>query len=249
MASSSEMSEHRLGSLVTRTPVFTVALAAAALAAGVEMIFLANLQSRPLFLAVVVLTTVVGLALIGLTVSRIRSRLSRVHRVAIGTALWSLVAVDVALMVVAPFAVGPPPALDKPVRFAQTALPTSGPASTQTAAAAPALPAPRTGAFNNQGPEPVSGRATLGHTADGKLVLRLADLNSTPGPNLWVYLSRADSPSTDAQVKDGLELGQLRATRGDLNYDVDPSVDPTQFQSAVVYCKTFRVVFGFANLK
>jgi hypothetical protein len=244
------VSEHRLSSLVTRTPVFIGALVAAALAVGLEMVFLPNLSSRPLFLALIVLTTVVALTSIGLTLSGTRRRLSSGQRVAIGVALWSLVAIDVAFFVVAPFAVGRQTAVEKPVQFAQSAQPASQPASAPTvAASAPAVPAPRAAAFNNQGPEPVSGSATLGHTSDGKVVLRLTDLNSTPGPDLYVYLSRVESPSTDAQVKNGLEVGKLRATRGDLNYDLDPSVDPTQFRSVVVYCKSFSVVFGFANLK
>jgi hypothetical protein len=244
------MSEHRLGSLMTRTPVFIGALVAAALAVGLEMIFLPNLSSRPLFLVLVVLTTVVALTSIGLTLSGIRRRLSSGQRVAIGVALWSLVAVDLALFVAAPFAVGRQTVAEKPIQFAQTAQPDIVPSLAPTAAASvPAVPAPRAGAFNNQGPEPVTGNATLGHTSDGKVVLRLTDLNSTPGPDLYIYLSRVDSPSTDAQVKNGLEVGRLRATRGDLNYELDGAVDPTQFRSVVVYCKSFSVVFGFANLK
>jgi hypothetical protein len=104
-----------------------------------------------------------------------------------------------------------------------------------------------TGDFNNQGAEPVAGKAILGQSADGKIVLRLENLKSAPGPDLFVYLAKSASPDP-SQVQKGFEVGKLKATTGNLNYELGSSVDLSQYKSVVVYCKSFSVVFGFANL-
>jgi hypothetical protein len=107
---------------------------------------------------------------------------------------------------------------------------------------------PFSGEFNNQGAEPVAGKVTLGKTTDGKLVLRLENLKSANGPDLHVYLTKEASPSNDAQIKQGFEVGTLKATQGNLNYELDTSLDLSQYKSVAIYCKSASVVFGFANL-
>jgi hypothetical protein len=104
------------------------------------------------------------------------------------------------------------------------------------------------GDFNNQGAEAVSGKAVLGKTSDGKLVLRFENLKSANGPDLYVYLTKQTSPSTADQIKAGVEIGKLKATTGNLNYELDTKLDLTQYKSVVIYCKSVNVVFGFANL-
>jgi hypothetical protein len=104
------------------------------------------------------------------------------------------------------------------------------------------------GDFNNQGAEPVAGKAILGKNAAGKIVLRFEDFKSAPGPDLFVYLTKNASPDA-SQVQKGYEVGKLKATGGNLNYELDSSIDLSQYKSVVVYCKSFSTVFGFANLK
>ncbi len=122
------------------------------------------------------------------------------------------------------------------------------PVLVKPSATAISKPAVLSGNFNNQGAEPVAGRAILGQTADGKNVLRLENLKSANGPDLYVYLTRTGSPAKDSDIKAGLELGKLRATQGNLNYELAGSLDLTQFKSVVVYCKSFSTIFGYANL-
>ena len=111
-------------------------------------------------------------------------------------------------------------------------------------------PASRTGAFDARGgPDTVSGTATLTRGPDGKLALQLGNLNATPGPALYVYLSHVQSPATDGQASDGLEVAPLKAPRGDQAYVVDTTADPAEFRSVVVYCRQYRVIFGYANLR
>jgi Electron transfer DM13 len=121
---------------------------------------------------------------------------------------------------------------------------------TATAVPPTAAPQPLTlsGTFNNAGPEPVSGRAILGRTAEGKVILRFENFQSHPGPDLFVYLVKSNSPNSAGQVEGGLQVARLRATSGNQNYELNPSLDITQYKSVVVYCKAFSVVFGFANL-
>ncbi len=117
--------------------------------------------------------------------------------------------------------------------------------TTEAAMAKPSTPI--TGDFNNQGADPVAGKAILGKTADGKLVLRLENFKSANGPDLYVYLTKEASPSKDTQIKSGFEIGKLKATSGSLNYDLDASLDISQYKSVVVYCKSFSAIFGYAN--
>jgi|GEM_PF-2266354 len=121
-------------------------------------------------------------------------------------------------------------------------------AMVKTTDAAMAKPSLLGGDFNNQGAEAVSGKAVLGKTSDGKLVLRFENLKSANGPDLYVYLTKQASPGSTDQIKAGLEVGKLKATTGNLNYELDTTLDLSQYKSVAIYCKSVNVVFGFANL-
>ena len=47
---------------------------------------------------------------------------------------------------------------------------------------------------------------------------------------------------------DGVETGKLKATTGASNYELAATTDITKYKSVVIYCKSFSVVFGYANL-
>jgi len=130
-----------------------------------------------------------------------------------------------------------------------TVMPTTtsvatGPAVTATTSAAKQLQ----GTFDNRGgADSVGGKATLGTTADGKIVLYFSELNATNGPDLYVYLSREVSPKTSTQVMNGIEVSKLKANTGSSTYDLPAGTDYTQFKSVVVFCKSFSAIFGYAN--
>ncbi|MEW2265494.1 DM13 domain-containing protein [Streptomyces sp. NPDC047853] len=98
-----------------------------------------------------------------------------------------------------------------------------------------------------------SGTAELVRLADGSHVIRLADLDTSSGPDLRVWL-------TDAPVKEGkvgwhvfddgeyVDLGGLKGNKGNQNYLVPSSVDPTRYTSVSVWCDRFDVSFGAAEL-
>lgn len=81
-------------------------------------------------------------------------------------------------------------------------------------------------------------------TTPDQFVLRLEDFSVQNGPDLFVYLSTNPNGWSD----DGLNLGELRATDGSFNYDVPVGVDIYQYQSVVIWCRAFAVLFATAPI-
>jgi hypothetical protein len=94
-----------------------------------------------------------------------------------------------------------------------------------------------------------SGVAGVVRLPDGSLVLRLEDLDVSNGPDLRVVLSRhgADADN-DAIARDGLDLGPLKANRGNQTYDVPAGTDLDAYGSVIVWCRRFSYVFAAAPL-
>jgi hypothetical protein len=80
------------------------------------------------------------------------------------------------------------------------------------------------------------------HAEDGSDVLRLEDLRVTNGPDLYVYLA------TDKQASDFVDLGRLKANTGNQNYDIPEGTDLSKYDTVLVWCKSFSVLFGSAEL-
>ena len=78
---------------------------------------------------------------------------------------------------------------------------------------------------------------------DGGNVLRLEDLVVTNGPDLYVYLS------TDKKASDFVNLGRLKANIGNQNYLIPSGTDITKYDTALIWCRAFSVLFGSAELK
>ena len=95
-----------------------------------------------------------------------------------------------------------------------------------------------------------SGRATIYSGPGGSYVLRLEDLDVTNGPALHVYLSPHNDPARSGEVKlpGYLDLGRLKGNRGNQNYEIPAGTDISTFNSVVIYCKPFSVVFSVAPL-
>jgi hypothetical protein len=78
---------------------------------------------------------------------------------------------------------------------------------------------------------------------DGGNVLRLEDLTVTNGPDLYVYLS------TDKSASDFVDLGRLKANIGNQNYPIPNGTGVTKYDTVLIWCKAFSVLFGSAELK
>jgi hypothetical protein len=88
---------------------------------------------------------------------------------------------------------------------------------------------------------------------DGSRILRLENLNTSDGPQLEVWI-------TDAPVIEGLDgwfvfddgkyenLGDLKATQGNQNYELPTGLDLEAFTSVSIWCSRFAVSFGAAEL-
>ena len=96
---------------------------------------------------------------------------------------------------------------------------------------------------------PTSGRAVALELADGRRFLRLEELRTNNGPDLFVYLSRAavDAPR-DTFDDDFVSLGRLRANQGNQNYAIPLDVPLDRYQSVVIWCRRFTYAFGAAAL-
>ena len=93
------------------------------------------------------------------------------------------------------------------------------------------------------------GAAIIYELPDGRRVLRFEDFRSANGPDLHVYLSSAAPKSAFAGLgEDALHLGSLKGNVGNQNYDIPDDADLSRYQSAVIYCAPFRVVFSSAEL-
>jgi len=95
-----------------------------------------------------------------------------------------------------------------------------------------------------------SGSVTIYQLEDGSRVLRLEDLNVTNGPDLRVILSPHPDPRSrdDVTAEGYVELGKLKGNIGNQNYPIDAGVDVSAFNSVVIYCKPFHVLFAVAGL-
>jgi hypothetical protein len=95
-----------------------------------------------------------------------------------------------------------------------------------------------------------SGKATIYRLDDGSQVLRLEDFATTNGPDLFVVLSGSANPDAEG-VKTGgfLQLARLKGNQGNQNYELPADIDLSQYKSAVVWCRAFNIVFGYATLQ
>jgi hypothetical protein len=78
---------------------------------------------------------------------------------------------------------------------------------------------------------------------DGGNVLRLEDLVVTNGPDLYVYLS------TDKSASNFIDVGRLKANIGNQNYEVPEGTDFAKYDTVLIWCKAFSVLFGSADLR
>src|SRR3989338_2269054 len=88
----------------------------------------------------------------------------------------------------------------------------------------------------------VSGDAVLVEAA-GKKILRFENLDTINGPGLHIY------QAADLSDNDYVDLGPIRATRGNVNYDVPAGTDTNKYRYALIWCQPFKVLFSYAELK
>ena len=103
----------------------------------------------------------------------------------------------------------------------------------------------RTGSFVGVGDgiHNAEGEAKLIPFQDGDSnILRLENLRVTNGPDLYVYLA------TDKTASDFVNIGKLKANNGNQNYDIPAGTDLTKYDTVLIWCRPFSVLFGSAEL-
>ncbi|HXV27048.1 MAG TPA: DM13 domain-containing protein [Candidatus Paceibacterota bacterium] len=88
----------------------------------------------------------------------------------------------------------------------------------------------------------VEGRALAIDTGSMRF-LRFEDLDTVNGPDLRIYLA------SDLSADDVIDLGAVRATRGNVNYAIPPGTDLEHYRYAMIWCRAFSVLFSYAELQ
>ena len=140
----------------------------------------------------------------------------------------------------------------EPVSAASTPAAPTSPGPTSAASAGPTEPQDTVlarGRFEAAEHE-TSGAVAVLALADGRRFLRLQDLATSDGPDLQVWLTDQPSGGAWGSYDDGrhIELGELKATRGNQNYPIPDDARLEGLTSVVVWCDRFDVAFGTAAL-
>jgi hypothetical protein len=94
------------------------------------------------------------------------------------------------------------------------------------------------------------GTATVHELGGGRRVVRFTDFATSNGPDVRVYLVAAADASDDETVtKAGfVELGKLKGTEGDQNYEIPADLDLEKYRAVTIWCRRFSVNFATAPL-
>ncbi|MBI5135250.1 DM13 domain-containing protein [Candidatus Uhrbacteria bacterium] len=76
-----------------------------------------------------------------------------------------------------------------------------------------------------------------------KTTLRFENFDTVNGPDLRIYLA------TDLRAKDIVDLGPIKATKGNVNYALDRNIDILKYRYVLVWCRAFSVLFSSAELQ
>jgi hypothetical protein len=94
------------------------------------------------------------------------------------------------------------------------------------------------------------GTATVHELVAGRRVLRLTEFATSNGPDVRVYLvAAADASDNETVTQAGfVELGKLKGTEGDQNYDIPADLDLAKYRAVTIWCRRFGVNFATAPL-
>ncbi|HEV2238573.1 MAG TPA: DM13 domain-containing protein [Ktedonobacterales bacterium] len=231
--------------------LFAVTAGGAVAVIPLALVVFPNIVRNPVILTLTVLTPLSAGLSVALALSGAQRALPRLWGTTTRVVTALVVVADLYVLVLPIFVAGPA-RHDSVPNFVATHPPATSAAQQPTLAPATLTPAPLvlSGTFvsGNQHGDYASGTATAGVTTTGALQLALTHFAATNGPDVYVYLSREASPATTAQVMNGYEVGKLTATSGDLLYTLPAGLNLREYRSVVVYCRSFSVVFGYANL-
>lgn len=84
---------------------------------------------------------------------------------------------------------------------------------------------------------------------DNRKLLRIENLSVVNGPNLVIALLTNPDPIAIADLgRDYQDLGPLRATTGNLNYEIPDELNIDRYRSVVIYDQQYGIVFAVAKI-
>ena len=92
------------------------------------------------------------------------------------------------------------------------------------------------------------GTAMTIRLVDGGRVLTLTDFETSPGPDLRVYMV-AGPAGDESAVEDYVDLGGLKGNKGDQQYTLPSDLDLGRYRTVVIWCRAFSVLFARAPLE
>ena len=94
-----------------------------------------------------------------------------------------------------------------------------------------------------------SGMVVLLEDATGTQFVRLENLDTSNGPDLFVYMSTNPPDGPEGQFDDDyVNLGRLEGNVGSSNYVIPADTDLSRYASIVIWCARFNSAFGAAPL-
>ncbi|GAA1270698.1 DM13 domain-containing protein [Saccharothrix xinjiangensis] len=94
-----------------------------------------------------------------------------------------------------------------------------------------------------------TGSASLVRLPGGGHAVQFESLDTSDGPDLYVYLSARPAEAEEAAFGSGFtNLGKLKANRGNQVYEVPAGTDLSGVRSVVIWCQRFSAGFGVAPL-
>ena len=97
----------------------------------------------------------------------------------------------------------------------------------------------------------IKGTAKI-ETVDNQTRLVLSDdFKTKNGPDLKIFLTKKHVGDLDGGdvVANGLKLGVLKSNKGSQTYIIPADVDLSQYESIVIHCEAFTVLWGGVDLK
>lgn len=96
---------------------------------------------------------------------------------------------------------------------------------------------------------PAKGTVRLFRLGTGEHLLRLEHFSVVRGPGLHVYLTAKPGVRQPAIIlEDFIDLGELRAQSGDINYLIPAEIDLTGYRGVVIFTPYFNDIYATASI-
>jgi hypothetical protein len=78
--------------------------------------------------------------------------------------------------------------------------------------------------------------------SEGKRYVRYENFKTINGPDIFVYLSK------DLKASDFVNLGRVKGTEGNINYDIPEGINIKDYPYVIIWCEAFSVLFNSAKV-